>query len=198
MNDLTTTSKTASMDFANLDERYVRRLSPDPSGGYTATIHEFPGCIAEGDTADEALSNLEQTALSWIRSATANGYPVAPPVDYEGASGKIALRISRRLHQLAAERADLEGVSLNQFIGNALANYLGQQDGMQRLAMELHRAVQQNLYYFYARGFGFMHEVSTLKTQVIPTMRIKEVGVSNYLNVHAIVDPKVPMEVLNG
>lgn len=124
-----------------LDPRYQRRLLPDPSGGYTATIHELPGCIAEGDTADEALANLEETAKSWIASAVASGYPVQTPIDYNGASGRVALRISRRLHQLAVERAALEGTSLNQFIGNALASYLGQQEGMRRITRELSRTL---------------------------------------------------------
>lgn len=149
------TSKTANKPTAlqpaeRLDPRYTRRLTPDPAGGYTATILEFPGCIAEGDTAEEALRNLEQTALSWMRSARANGYPVCEPIDYEGASGKVALRISRRLHQLATERADMEGTSLNQFIGNALATYLGQQDGMQRTVQALRNAVHENFLHFYA------------------------------------------------
>lgn len=128
-----------------LDPKYVRRLSPDPSGGYTATIHELPGCIAEGETADEALAQLESVAQSWMESARASGYPITAPIDYEGASGKIALRISRRLHQLAAERADLEGVSLNQFIGNALAFYIGQQDGVQRMAKQLESVLSNSL-----------------------------------------------------
>lgn len=154
-----------------IDNRYVRRLTPDPSGGFTATIHEFPGCIAEGNTADEALQNLEKTAISWINSAKFNGYPVNPPIDYEGASGKIALRISRRLHQLAAERADLEGVSLNQFIGNALAHYLGQQDGMRRLAHEVQKNVCMNFYVQIA-GPTFKVEPSTKTSALIPDLQL--------------------------
>lgn len=115
---------------ASLDPRYVRRLLPDEAGGFTATIHELPGCIAEGDSAAEALENLERVALSWMESAKHSGYPISEPMDFSGASGKIALRISRRIHQQAAERADLEGTSLNQLIAVALASYLGQQDGM--------------------------------------------------------------------
>lgn len=145
----------------SLDPRYIRRLLPDPSGGYTATIHEFPGCIAEGDSPEEALSRLNSVALSWIESAQANGYPITPPIDYDGASGKVALRISRRLHQLAAERADLEGVSLNQFIGNALSCYLGQQDGMRRLALQFESALTSGMTAAYARLYSAHRELST-------------------------------------
>jgi predicted RNase H-like HicB family nuclease len=139
---------------------------PDPSGGFTATIHELPGCIAEGDTAEEALEQLESVAHSWMESATANGYPITPPIDYEGASGKIALRISRRLHQLAAERAALEGTSLNQFIGNAVASYLGQQDGMRRLAKQLEHALESNMHTFYVTLYDtrIRREASSVRT----------------------------------
>lgn len=145
----TDTSQVQNSSVPALDPKYVRRLVPDPGGGYTATIHELPGCIAEGDTAEEALAHLNDIAHSWIESAKATGYPVSPPIDYEGASGKIALRISRRLHQLAAERADLEGTSLNQFIGNAVANYLGQQDGMRRIALQLESALSDSVHAAY-------------------------------------------------
>lgn len=113
-----------------LDPLYTRRLTPDEDGGFTATIHEFPGCIAEGDTADEALANLEKVAAAWIQSAIESGFKIPPPVDFDGASGKIALRVSRRIHKEAMERASLEGISLNQLVSVAVASYLGQQDGM--------------------------------------------------------------------
>jgi predicted RNase H-like HicB family nuclease len=107
-----------------LKRPYTRNLKPDPSGGYVASIHEFPGCIAHGDTADEAMQNLERTAESWLEAALGTGYEVPPPSDYSDCSGKIALRISRRLHQLASERAQLEGTSLNQLLSTAIAEYL--------------------------------------------------------------------------
>lgn len=162
----TSKAPAASSSVPTLDARYVRRLMPDPSGGFTATIHELPGCIAEGDTAEQALEQLESVAHSWMASATANGYPITPPIDYEGASGKIALRISRRLHQLAAERAALEGVSLNQFIGNALASYLGQQDGMRHLAKQLEHALASSMHAFYVTLYDtrIRREASSVRT----------------------------------
>lgn len=157
---------TISSGVPRLDARYVRRLMPDPSGGFTATIHELPGCIAEGDTAEEALEQLEAVAHSWMESAAANGYPITPPIDYEGASGKIALRISRRLHQLAAERAALEGTSLNQFIGNAVASYLGQQDGMRRMAKQLEHALASSMHAVYVTLYDarIRREASSVRT----------------------------------
>ena len=163
---LTTTHSQALLQSV-LDPKYVRRLIPDPAGGFTATIHELPGCIAEGDTAEEALAQLDAVAHSWIESAKATGYPVTPPIDYEGASGKIALRISRRLHQLAAERADMEGTSLNQFIGNALANYLGQQDGMRRMAQQIEQAISASVHAIHVTFYNAQTRRETSSARII-------------------------------
>lgn len=108
-----------------LNKAYVRRLTPDPSGGYVASISEFPGCIAEGETAEEALQNLDKAAESWIEVAIAHGRAIREPVDFEGFSGKIALRMPRNLHKQAAELAELEGCSLNQLLVTAISFYVG-------------------------------------------------------------------------
>lgn len=192
MSNLVNTGSIADTSF-NLDWRYTRRLIPDPSGGFTATIHELPGCIAEGDTADEALSNLESAAQSWMESAKSNGYPITPPIDYEGASGKIALRISKRIHQLAAERAEMEGISLNQFIGNALSSYLGQQDGMKRIAEHLEAALTDGIRATYARFYeaSIVRETSSARKVFISQTDYltHESSSSNklFLNIHDVV-----------
>ena len=33
-------------------------LEPDPEGGYVAVVPAFPGCYSQGETMDEALSNV--------------------------------------------------------------------------------------------------------------------------------------------
>lgn len=98
-----------------------------------ATLHEFPGCIGQGQTSAEALRSLEESAKSWIAAITAAGKEVPPPATYDDCSGKIALRISKRLHTQAAERADIEGVSLNQLISTAIAKYLATEDAKQEV-----------------------------------------------------------------
>jgi predicted RNase H-like HicB family nuclease len=35
-------------------------LEPSDEGGFTAYVPVLPGCISEGDTADEALANLRE------------------------------------------------------------------------------------------------------------------------------------------
>lgn len=112
----------------SLPFEYVRRLQPDPDGGFVASVLEFPGCIAYGATSDEALNNLDSAAEAWRLAMEAAGQPIPPPSNFEDCSGKIALRISRGLHAQAAEMAAREGVSLNQLISVALASYLSKKD----------------------------------------------------------------------
>ena len=108
-----------------LSREYARRLVPDETGGYVASIHEFPGCIAEGETADEAMNNLNEAAASWVQVALSNGYEIREPASFHGYSGKIALRIPRGLHKQVAELAELEGSSINQLLVTSIAQYLG-------------------------------------------------------------------------
>lgn len=108
-----------------LDKGYVRRLTPDATGGYVASILEFPGCVAEGETAEEALHNLDNAAESWIEVARAHGREIREPIDFEGCSGKFALRMPRTLHRQVAELAELEGCSVNQLLVAAISHYVG-------------------------------------------------------------------------
>jgi predicted RNase H-like HicB family nuclease len=120
-----------------LSRPYARRLTPDESGGYVATIQEFPGLVAEGDTAEEALSNLESAAKSWIDACIETGRDIPEPIDFGGYSGKIALRIPRGLHKRAAEMALSEGASLNLWLTGAISHYLGGHDGLHLMARNL-------------------------------------------------------------
>lgn len=62
-----------------LSRSYSRVLIPDENGGYSATMREFPGCFAEGETANEAIQNLESAAESWLLACLARGIGVPEP-----------------------------------------------------------------------------------------------------------------------
>ena len=64
---------------AILSRPYSRVLVPDENGGYSATVREFPGCFAEGDTANEAIQNLESAAESWLLSCLGMGRTIPEP-----------------------------------------------------------------------------------------------------------------------
>ena len=63
-----------------LKRPYQRVLIPDrDSGTVSAWIAEFPGCIAQGDSPEEAYRNLEAAASSWLEGAIDNNFPIPEP-----------------------------------------------------------------------------------------------------------------------
>src|SRR5262245_50659662 len=108
-----------------LKKPYGRLLVPEDEGGYRAEIIEFPGCFAEGETAAEAASHLEDAALSWLEATIARGQTVPAPLEELDYSGKLVVRLPKSLHRRAAYAANREGVSLNQFIVSSIAEQIG-------------------------------------------------------------------------
>src|SRR3990170_6457852 len=107
---------------AYLKKAYLRILTPDEeSGTFAAEIPEFPGCVAQGDTPQEAYANLEKVAVGWIEAALDLGQKIPEPTTETGYGGKVALRLPRSLHRPAAIAAERDGASLNQFIVSALS-----------------------------------------------------------------------------
>lgn len=113
---------------------YSRVLIPEEEGGYSAEILEFPGCYSQGDTAEEAIRNIEDAASNWIEATLQAGKPIPPPsTDYEYA-GKVALRLPRSIHRQAMRMAERDGVSLNQFLVSAIAARVGAEELYNRIA----------------------------------------------------------------
>jgi len=121
--------KVVGREPANVSERlkkpYARVLIPESDGSYRAEILEFPGCLAEGDSAAEAFSALEAAAESWLEAAIEMGAQIPSPFDENDYSGKLVLRLPKSLHRKAAIAAERDGVSLNQFLVASLAEHLG-------------------------------------------------------------------------
>ena len=111
-----------------LREPYARILTPGEDGTYTAEILEFPGCYAEGDTAQEAIVNLENAALSWIEAALEQGQDIPSPIEAHGHSGRISLRLAKSVHKQAARFAERDQISLNQFFSTAIAARVGAEE----------------------------------------------------------------------
>ncbi|MGO9486222.1 MAG: type II toxin-antitoxin system HicB family antitoxin [Rhodomicrobium sp.] len=110
-----------------LRKPYGRVVMPEPDGSFRAEIVEFPGCLAVGDTAAEALASLEEVAADWLEIALERGQPIPEPIENAGFSGKLVVRMPKSLHKKAAHLAAREGVSLNQFILSSLAEQVGAQ-----------------------------------------------------------------------
>ena len=121
-----------------LKRTYTRTLIPDEeSGTFTAQIVEFPGCIAQGATPAEAYERLEAVAESWIEAALEMQQQIPDPASDSQFSGRFALRLPRGLHRQAAQLAELEGTSLNQFITGAIAEKVGAVNVYHRVEKQL-------------------------------------------------------------
>jgi predicted RNase H-like HicB family nuclease len=51
----------------------------EEDGAYLAEVPELPGCMADGKTYQEALSNSERIIQEWIETATELGRPIPQP-----------------------------------------------------------------------------------------------------------------------
>lgn len=110
-----------------LKKLYGRTILPEPDGTFRAEIIEFPGCIATGDTAAEALAKLEDVAESWLEVVLFKKQPIPEPIEnIDGFSGKLVVRLPKSLHKKAAHMAARDGVSLNQFIVAGIMNMINQ------------------------------------------------------------------------
>lgn len=110
---------------AILARPYTRELIKNEDGTWFARVVEFVGCMTEGETAEEAIENLDDAMATWIEAHREDGDPIPPPLSTDQYSGKFLMRVPKTLHRELARRADLEGVSLNQFALSALSRCVG-------------------------------------------------------------------------
>ena len=129
---------------------YERVLIPEEEGGYSAYIAEFEGCAADGETAEDALTNLNESAIAWVSAEQVSGRSIPEAWNLQEFSGKILLRLPKSLHQQLARQADREGVSLNQYIVQRLSA-----DVRQDIILNLVKAVLENGQPFPARRETF-------------------------------------------
>ncbi|WP_233516709.1 toxin-antitoxin system HicB family antitoxin [Paenibacillus curdlanolyticus] len=66
------------------------------------------------------LDGLKEALAGWIAVKLDHANPIPEP--NEGYNGKILLPLPKSLHQQLAVKADLEGVSLNQYLVFKLSN----------------------------------------------------------------------------
>lgn len=99
-----------------LNRHYPTTFYPDDDGGFTIIIPDLPGCMTQGDTAEEAFEMIAEAKELWIESAYEDNCPIPPPSTEVEYSGKTMLRMPKYLHARLAESAKREGVSLNQYL----------------------------------------------------------------------------------
>jgi antitoxin HicB len=104
-----------------LSLKYRTSVYQDDEGDYIAEVDDLPGCVADGQTPDEAFANLEEAKRSWMESRRAAGLEIPEPRKLEKFSGKVLVRMPRFLHRRLSQQASTEGISLNQYVVSLLS-----------------------------------------------------------------------------
>ncbi len=103
---------------------YSVTLDPDPECGYVAQIKDLSGCFTQGETLAETMMNIQEARELWIETAYEMGDPIPLPNNIVEYSGKLLLRMPKSLHRDLAHKAEVEAVSLNQYISSVLSRSL--------------------------------------------------------------------------
>ena len=94
----------------------IREMNDESGRYYYGTYLELDGCQSDGQTIEELLRNLEEAKRGWLEVKLEHGDPIPEPNPKAEFSGKVLLRMPKSLHQRLAIEAELEGVSLNQYM----------------------------------------------------------------------------------
>lgn len=107
-----------------LDRPYniiIKSVQDESGHYYVARVLEFDGCIATGETREEAHKAIYEVFEGFIESMLEDGDAIPDPIGDEQYSGNLRVRMPKSLHRNLSEAAKLEGVSLNQYLINKLS-----------------------------------------------------------------------------
>jgi antitoxin HicB len=100
----------------------VRPLSKDEGGGYLVEYPEIPGCMSDGETIEEAITNGREALRDCLEVFKETGRK-APKTGIEAAQWRQ--RLPRTLYLKLTEQARNEGVSINSLVTAMIAEAIG-------------------------------------------------------------------------
>jgi predicted RNase H-like HicB family nuclease len=63
--------------------KYRVHIEQDEEGVFIAEVPALPGCISQGNTRAEALTNVREAIEAYLASLRAHDEPIPPPIDEE-------------------------------------------------------------------------------------------------------------------
>jgi predicted HicB family RNase H-like nuclease len=130
-------AKPRPKDFANEVEEIARlpytvelEYGDAPKDGVLAYLAEWPDVFATGRSRKEAVAGLEAALRAVAEYRLAQKLSIPRPTSEYG--GRVLVQMPRSLHRDAQRRAELEGVSMNQWIATTLARVLGRVERLPR------------------------------------------------------------------
>ena len=99
----------------------IKPVSDEAGNYFAARVLEFDGCIATGETKEEAHNNIYEVLEGFIEDMIEEGEEMPEPISDGDFSGNLRVRMPKSLHNNLSKAAKLEGVSLNQYIIHKLS-----------------------------------------------------------------------------
>jgi antitoxin HicB len=113
----------------------IRPLTEEEGGGFLATFPDLPGCLADGETPEEAIVDAKGAFKCWMEAQKEWGRPYPIPTT-SGMSGKFVQRLPKSLHAKLVKRAKQEGVSLNTLVLSFIAEGVGRREGKKQSSIK--------------------------------------------------------------
>ena len=91
---------------------------------WVAECKILKGCVGQGETAEDAIAELNANIDTWLETAKECGIPI-PEIPIENEieySGKFTVRVSPHIHRKTVELAKKQGISLNQYVNDAIVS----------------------------------------------------------------------------
>jgi predicted RNase H-like HicB family nuclease len=63
--------------------KYRVLIEQDADDVFVVEVPSLPGCVTQGATRDEALSNVREAIAVYVESLEARGEPIPPPIEEE-------------------------------------------------------------------------------------------------------------------
>lgn len=63
--------------------KYRILIEQDDDGMFVAQVPSLPGCISQGSTRSEAISNIKEAVEGYVESLKKHNEPVPPPISEE-------------------------------------------------------------------------------------------------------------------
>lgn len=109
----------------NFNEYKIEVFFDEDDQEYGAFIKEIPSLSAYGKNYNEAIDNLKLVFEDYVEIQEEDGDPIPSPFGEQDFSGKFIVRGPKTLHRLLTEKANEDGVSLNQEVIFCMTRGLG-------------------------------------------------------------------------
>ena len=67
----------------------LHRRNDEGERYWVAEIPDLPGCVADGETPDEAVESLKEAKQLWIEARLESGHHIPEPTNPHGYSGRL-------------------------------------------------------------------------------------------------------------